>query len=299
MIPKLKILIPKTIEEACGFLNGADGNIRIIAGGTDIIPGFHIDSPRFKNIETLIDINHVNELKTVEINSDEISIGAAITFSEIISNQKLYEYCQLLIKASKTIGSRQIRNRATLTGNFINNAPCADSVAPLLIYDALVKIKSQISERVIKLEELLLKPYKTQLQADEIVTKIIIKIPSSKMSGDFYKLGRRRAVAISRISLAVLMEVENKIITQMRIASGAVTPIGIRLRDIEEFAKGKIICNKTFKDISILLGEKILEISGLRWSSEYKIPVVQQMCYQMLKGIDIREYRQSRLNETS
>jgi len=286
MIPRLKILIPKTIEEACGFLNGANGNAKIIAGGTDIIPGFHIDSPRFKNIETLIDIHHINELKTVEISSDEISIGAAVTFSEIISNQLLSEHCPLLVKASKTIGSIQIRNRATLAGNFVNNAPCADSVAPLLVYDAAVKIKSQISGRAIKLEKLLLKPYKTQLQHDELVTGIAIKIPSEKMKGDFYKLGRRRAVAISRISLAVLMETENETIKQMKIASGAVTPIGIRLRDVEEFAKGKLINDKAFKEIALKLGEKILEVSGLRWTSEYKIPVAQQMCYQLLKGIE-------------
>jgi xanthine dehydrogenase FAD-binding subunit len=286
MIPKLEILLPKTIEEACSFL--VNNKFKIIAGGTDIVPGFHIDSPRFKDIETLIDINGINELKEIKINSDKISIGAAVTFSEIISNEILNKYCQLLVKASKTIGSRQIRNRATIAGNFINNAPCADSVAPLLVYDASVKIKSKTSERIIKLDDLLLKPYKTQLQPDELVSEIILPISSHSLKGDFYKLGRRRAVSISRISLAVLMEVEDKIIKQMKIASGAVTPIGKRLSDIEDFAQGKICCDKTFKEIAVKLGERILEVSGLRWSSEYKIPVIQQMCYQLLKGIEHR-----------
>jgi len=193
-----------------------------------------------------------------------------------------------LVKASKTLGSRQIRNRATIAGNFINNAPCADSVAPLLVYDASVEIKSKTSERIIKLNDLLLKPYKTQLQRNELATKIILPIPSKKLKGDFYKLGRRRAVSISRISLAVLLEVEDKIIKQMKIASGAVTPIGKRLSDVEEYANGKICCDKTFKEIAVKLGERILDVSGLRWSSEYKIPVVQQMCYQLLKGIEHR-----------
>jgi len=74
----------------------------------------------------------------------------------------------------------------------------------------------------------------------------------------------------------------------MRIASGAVTPIGKRLSDVEEYANGKICSDKTFKEIAVKLGEKILDVSGLRWSSEYKIPVVQQMCYQLLKGIEHR-----------
>jgi xanthine dehydrogenase FAD-binding subunit len=288
MIPKLKILLPKTIEEACGFLNNNNSNAKIIGGGTDIVPGFHIDAPRFKDIEILIDISGIKELKEMEISSDEISIGSAVTFSEIISSPILNKYCPLLVKASKTLGSRQIRNRATIAGNFINNAPCADSVAPFLVYEASVKIKSKSSERIIKLDELLLKPYKTQLQPDELIAEIILPIPSNSLKGDFYKLGRRRAVSISRISLAVLLEADDKIIKQMKIASGAVIPIGKRLPDVEEYANGKICGDKAFKEIAIKLGERILDVSGLRWSSEYKIPVVQQMCYQLLKGIERR-----------
>jgi CO/xanthine dehydrogenase FAD-binding subunit len=86
--------------------------------------------------------------------------------------------------------------------------------------------------------------------------------------------------------LAILLDVNNGLINEMRIASGAVTPIGTRFYDIEEFFKGRIIDDETMKEIAIKLGKRILEVSGVRWSSEYKIPVVQQVCYQLIKGIE-------------
>lgn len=286
MIPVKEILLPKTVDEVCRLLQNNNGLSKIIAGGTDIIPGFHIDSPRFENIERLIDINNVNELKSVSIVDGNIIIGSAITFSEILANPLLNEKLPLLVKSSKTIGSAQIRNRATLGGNFINNAPCADSVAPLLVYDAEIKIKSFTAEKIMKLQDFLVKPYGTRLKPDEIVVQVIVPVPSDKFKGDFYKLGRRRAVSISRISLAILLDVNNGLINEMRIASGAVTPIGTRFYDVEEFFKGRIIDDETMKEIAIKLGERILEVSGVRWSSEYKIPVVQQVCYQLIKGIE-------------
>lgn len=282
MIPVREILLPKSVDEVCRLLQNNNGSSQIIAGGTDIIPGFHIESPRFTSIERLIDINIIDELKTVSVRDDYISIGSAITFSEIISNPILNDKLPLLVKASKTIGSTQIRNRATLSGNFINNAPCADSVAPLLVYDAKIKIKSFTSEKIMKLQDFLVKPYGTRLKPDEIVTQISIPIPSEKLKGDFYKLGRRRAVSISRISLAALLALHDGIINELRIASGAVTPIGTRFYDVEQFAKGKVLNDESMKNIAIRLGERILDISGVRWSSEYKIPVVQQMCYVLL-----------------
>ncbi len=286
MIPVKEILLPGSLNELCRLLHNNIGSSKIIAGGTDIVPGFHIESPRFTRIEKLIDLNRIVELKEIHVKDNFISIGSAVTFSEIISNDLLNEKIPLLVKASKTIGSTQIRNRATLGGNFINNAPCADSVAPLLVYDAEIKIKSYTAEKIIKLQDFLVKPYETRLKPDEIVTHVLIPIHKLNYIGDFYKLGRRRSVSISRISLAVLLYLREGTIDDVKIASGAVTPIGTRFYDIEEFARGKMLNDESAKEIAIKLGEKILQISGVRWSSEYKIPVVQQVCYHLLKKLE-------------
>ncbi|HEX9973436.1 MAG TPA: xanthine dehydrogenase family protein subunit M [bacterium] len=285
MIPDFNFIRPENIEDALGFLAENNDRARIIAGGTDIIPGFQQGSARFQHIKKLIDVSQLEELKTIEKQDQNIIIGAGVTFSELMKSQLIREHFPILAKAASSVGSVQIRNRATIAGNFINNAPCADSVPPLLVYNAKIKALSSKSEREISLEHLLAKAYQTNLKPDELVTQIILPIPSREYRGDFYKLGRRRGVAISRITLALLLKIENAVIEDIRIASGAVTPIGTRFSELEQFCNGKPIKGDLFKILAQKLGERILEITGLRWSSAYKLPVVQQMFFQLISNI--------------
>jgi len=285
MIPEIKYIRPATVEEALHLLESSNGEVRLIAGGTDIIPGFQQESKRFAGIKTLIDTKSIKALSRIESEKDALKIGAACTFSEIQNDQQVSEYFPLLTKAASTVGSLQIRNLATMTGNFVNNAPCADSVAPLLVYNTKIEIQSKTGIREIALEDFLIAPYKNQLQAGEIVTNIIIPKPSQNVKGKFYKLGRRRGVAISRISLAVLAEIDNNDIKDMRIASGAVTPIGKRFHKLEDAVKGKTVSDELLKEMAIEMGNQILNDTGLRWSSAYKLPVVQQKLYHLLTEI--------------
>jgi len=285
MIPEIKYIHPATMEEALNLLESSNGEARLIAGGTDIIPGFQQESKRFTGIKTLIDTKSIKDLSRIESEKDFLIIGAACTFSKIQNNQQVSEFFPLLTKAASTVGSLQIRNLATMTGNFVNNAPCADSVAPLLVYNAKIEIQSKKETKEIALEDFLIAPYKNQLQAREIVTKIIIPKPLSKARGDFYKLGRRRGVAISRISLAVLAEIDNEVIKELRIASGAVTPIGKRFHKLENAVKNKTVSDELLKEMAIEMGNQILKDTGLRWSSAYKLPVVQQKLYHLLTEI--------------
>jgi len=284
-MPSIEILTPQSLNEVLGILSNNDKVLKIIAGGTDVVTGLKQESKRFINTEVLVDINRIAEVKGIEQRNGKISIGAASTFTEIYNNQIVSKELPILKKTVATIGSLQIRNRATIAGNFVNNAPCADTVPALLVYNTTIEIESINSKREISLQDFLQGPYKTQLKKDEIVTRINIPVPPKTFVGDFYKLGRRQAVAISRITLAVLMELNENKINEIRIASGAVTPIGTRFPKLEKFAKGNEMNDNFLKTLASKMGEEIIKLTGLRWSSEYKLPVVQQMFYQMLSVI--------------
>jgi len=114
---------------------------------------------------------------------------------------------------------------------------------------------------------------------------VVLPVPGYVYRGDFYKLGRRRGVAISRISLALLLDIQNSVIRDIRIASGAVTPIGKRFKQLENSAQGKKVTTELFQQLAQELGQQILDITGLRWSTGYKLPVVQQMFYQLLENV--------------
>lgn len=296
MIPDLEILSPGSVKEVVDILSKSNTGIRLLAGGTDIIPGFQIDSKRFRGIEGLIDLAGVDELKTISESNDKVTIGAACSFTEISRNKIVTDNFPILSEAANAIGNPQIRNRATIAGNFINNAPCADSVPPLLVYDALLEKISNEGKQRTSLEETLLVPYQTSVKQNEVVTKIILPKRRKNYYGTFYKLGRRKGVAISRITLALLLLVEDDKIKDLKIASGAVTPIGMRLRELEESCIGKSPGKQLFEEVSRNLGKKILDVTGLRWSSHYKVKVVQQMLYQLLEKLYL-EFKEAEIEK--
>ncbi len=285
MIPQFEFIRPQNIQETISVLAQYKSDARLIAGGTDIMPGFRQESARFKEIKVMVDIHHLEELKTIEKNQSHLLIGAGVTFSQLAIHPDVNLWFPVLVKAALGVGSVQIRNRATLAGNFVNNAPCADTVPPLLVYEAVIRIASQDKKREMLLADFLLSPYHTQLLPDEMVTHILLPIPAANLRGDFFKLGRRRAVAISRISLALVADIRDGVFHELKLASGAITPIGKRFENIEQLARTKEAKTETYKKLAKELGKEILELTGLRWSTPYKLPVVQQAFYQLLESV--------------
>jgi xanthine dehydrogenase FAD-binding subunit len=281
MIPRCDFMRPSSLQEALAVLDQHRHAV-VLAGGTDVIPGMQQGDQRFAAAELLLDIHHLSELREIAETKSGLHIGAAVTFSELAVSSLVQTKFPLLAQAAASIGSVQIRNRATIAGNFVNNAACADSVPPLLIYDARVRIRSALGERDAALTEFLLKPNRTALQSGELVTGILLPELPKHYRGSFRKLGRRRGIAISRITLAVLLDQPGEQVRNLRIASGAVTPIGVRFRDLEARAKGKTANDPLWAELAQELGAAVLEKTGLRWSSPYKLPVVQQLFFGLL-----------------
>lgn len=282
MIPQIEFIRPRSLTEALTVLDKNPEPVTVLAGGTDVIPGMQQEDARFCSARVLLDVHHLPELRTVLKTTEGLRIGAAVTFSEIASDPRIVAEFPLLAQAAASIGSVQIRNRATLAGNFVNNAACADSVPPLLVYNAQVHVQSAKGERLVPLTEFLLSPNRTALQENELVTDIQIPVLPSGYAGRFYKLGRRRGIAISRITLTVLLKLNHNAIEDIRIASGAVTPIGARFSELEARIRGQKITDDLWASVAQDLGKAVLERTGLRWSSPYKLPVVQQMFFGLL-----------------
>jgi xanthine dehydrogenase FAD-binding subunit len=279
MIPRVEYLRPGALPEALELLRQYGGGMTILAGGTDVIPGMQQEDPRFVATRALLDLGALNELR--DITADGM-IGAAATFTDVVRSDIIRRKFPLLSAAAATVGSVQIRNRATVVGNFVNNAACADSVPPLLVYDAQVLLRSHAGERVLPLVDFLLAPNETARRPDELVTGVRLAAPPAGYVGRFYKLGRRRGIAISRITLAVLLESAGGRISGLRVAAGAVNPIGTRFPDLERTFVGQPATDQSWMELARQLGQAVIDRTGVRWSSAYKVPVLQQSLFGLL-----------------
>nr|WP_300002642.1 FAD binding domain-containing protein [Tissierella sp.] len=266
-----EVFNPESIEEVLELLNKYGDKAKIIAGGTDVI--IELKNEKI-NPDVLIDIFKIKDLKKIEEKDGMITIGACVSFTQVVESDLFKTNLIGFNKACRLVGSPQIRNKGTIGGNIVNKAAAADSVPPLMCLDAILTIESLNDKREISLEEY----YNTPLKNGELLTYIKFNKPNGDVSLSFAKLGLRKALAISRLTNSVMIEFdEDNKVKDVKVASGALGRTPVRERTVEKYLLGK--------DINDQVIEQATEV--LRSSAEER-----------LKGRSTFPYKSSAINTT-
>jgi CO/xanthine dehydrogenase FAD-binding subunit len=282
MIPPFDYKIPKTIEEACDLLWKSEGKAKIIAGGTDLVIGLrngdHAPS-------VIIDITRIKGLRKIEEMNGTLSIGATVTHSEISSSSLVRKYGKVLSDAASEIGSPQIRNLGTIGGNIVNASPAADTLPPLMVLNAMGRVASKEGMKDVPLIHLFHGPYQTNLKPHELLVQIIFPKLHPELRSSFVRLARREALAIARMSMAVILKIEKNRIEDIRISVGSVTPTPQRMTETEAFLKGKSPHGELLEKASFKISEAMTQQSGIRPSTSYKRPVVEALFIRAMRKV--------------
>jgi len=181
----------------------------------------------------VVDISGLDELKGVIRDAQHIRIGGLTTWTEIIKTP-LPRCFDALKLAAREIGGIQIQNRGTVAGNLCNASPAADSVPPLLALDAEVELVSHTGPRRIQLAEFIVGNRRTQLQAGEILSQVLIPRALENAASTFLKLGARRYLVISIAMVAVVIEKDQAArVRQARVSVGSCSVVARRLIELE------------------------------------------------------------------
>ena len=268
---ELPVLVPQNLEEALKMRK--KNPFDLYAGGTDKV----IEMSKSHETKGLIYIGGLKELHGISKTDDMLKIRACTTFTEILKNEDVIEHFPLLKKACSLIGSTQVRNSGTIGGNICNAASCADSIPPLLAYNARVELKSNDGVREMMLEDFVTGSYSTALADDEILTAVFVPVNFDGYMTHYEQLGRRNAVNITRMSLSVLMDIEGDKMNDIIISAGSLINKPARLKYLEEHLRGKQFSDELLQEAVELLDADLQEKIGGRWSGKYKIPVFKSM----------------------
>ena len=278
-----EFLTTQKIEEALNYLDKFT-KVHILAGGTDLLVNLYKESPRLPDFDYLLDISNIPELKIINLVNNFIEIGPLVTHSGLIGEPLIKNNFPVLMEAACTIGSTQIRNRGTIGGNIVNASPAADLLPPLIALRAEVELTSRKGKRILPLQEFLAGPYKTTLQASELLTKIKIPLLGDHYYTDFQKIGRRKALSIARLSLALVTKIEKEGIFQdTRVAPGSATPYPQSLPETEKAVNGQSIFHIDLEEIGKITSKEMVSITGERWSTPYKKPTIAVLIKRALK----------------
>lgn len=223
-------LRPRTLSEAVEALEWPGA--RILAGGTDFYPALG-DRPVACPV---VDITAVPELTGITVTDRKIRIAGGTTWSEVVATP-LPRCFDALKAAAREVGSVQIQNRGTIAGNLCNASPAADGVPPLVALDAEVELVSRAGRRRVPLAAFITGNRRTVRQDGEILASVIVP---RRIEGPscFLKLGARRYLVISIAMVAVILESENGMVRQARVAVGACSAVAQRLGGLEQALAG-------------------------------------------------------------
>jgi len=255
---------------------------RILAGGTDIVP--RMRQGKF-SAPILVDTSGVKAMRFIEDQGSEIVLGALTTHQEAADSPLLQNINPALVTAAESIGCQQTRCRGTLGGNIANASPAADTLPPLLIFDATLLLQSLKGERRIPLEEFLLGPGQTDLLDGEFIHSISFKPMIGSWGAAFIKVGKRSGMAISVANTAVAVELNDKgKISDIRIALGSVAPKVICCRKIEQTLLGKEPGPALMKEIHKACQEEISPITDIRSTAEYREHAAEVIIHRALES---------------
>lgn len=273
-IPEFEYHAPVTLEGALVLLSDLD-KAKPIIGGTDLITALRQAecSPSH-----LVDLNRIPELNYIKEADGYIKIGATTTHSQVESHH-LTKEIPALYDAVSRIGSPQIRNRGTITGNIVNASPAADTACPLIIHDTELEIKSIDNEYIMPIEELFTGPKINCLEPGELVTEIRVPAPPENSSSAYLRIGRRKSFTLSVVSAAAYIQMEENICVDAGFAFGSVAMTPLRVPEVEEMLEDREITMENIEEVSEAVKEYVTPITDVRGTAEYR----RDMCPVLLR----------------
>jgi CO/xanthine dehydrogenase FAD-binding subunit len=272
----------KTLEEAWGSAARYPEEARFLAGGTDLLVQLKKGTIR---TPLLISLKGVRHLNGVTIIGDSFQIGPLTAVDELIRSEALKRRNPLLVLAAVQMGSRQIRNMATVGGNLCNASPAGDLSTALLCLDTEVKIEGPGGARSEKLVDFFKGPGRTSLQPSEILTGILVPSTDKNWHWSYQKLGVRRAMEIGIVNVALGLNLDREICREARIALGSVAPTPIRARKAEKLMEGKRFSPELIKEVAEVSARESGPIDDLRASGAYRREMVINLVRRGLRAL--------------
>ncbi len=225
----MEFLQPRSLAEAVKAKAEFPGAVPI-AGGTDVMVEINFDVRR---PQALLDLTRVPELTAWELADGMVRLGAGVTYAQVIA--ELGGLLPGLAMAARTVGSPQIRNRGTVGGNLGAASPAGDCHPVLLAAGAAVQAASVRGSRLIPAAEFFLGPKRSALEADELITAVLI--PPARGPQQFAKIGTRNAMVIAVCAFALELRAAER---SVGTGIGSAGPTPLRAPDAEAFLAGAL-----------------------------------------------------------
>ncbi|HET9304549.1 MAG TPA: FAD binding domain-containing protein [Candidatus Sulfotelmatobacter sp.] len=312
-LPQFKLLRPRTIEEAVGYLDLHSGNVRVLAGGTDLIPSMR---QKLFEPEYVLDLRSISAMRGIKPTAKGVvEIGALTSLREIERSDFLRQHYPVLTEAAATVASPVLRNMGTIGGNICLDTRClwynqsltwrkgcgfcikkdgdlchvapggtkcwaafsGDTPPALLCLHAEIEIASAGGTRRIRLNDFYtgLGDIYRKLQPNELVTRVFLPASSADYRGVYRKLRVRGSIDYPLAGVAVVMKRSNGHVADARIGITAVNPAPLLVKGVSDLLAGKAVNEALAEAVGDLAAKMSKPLTTSALTPEYRREMIR------------------------
>jgi carbon-monoxide dehydrogenase medium subunit len=275
---RFEYLAPTSVEEVIAALGEREG-AKVMAGGQSLIPVLKL---RVASVDTVVDVNRVAGLDTLEEADGELRIGALVRHAEAERSSLLRKRYGLLGATARLVADPLVRNRGTICGSLAHSDPQGDWGSAMLAARGSVVARGPDGERTIPVDELSLGPFMTTLKPDEVITEVRVPDPGPRTGGTYLKL-ERKVGDFATAGVAVQVTLDNGNVGEVGIGLTGVGPTNLRASAAEDALRGQVPNEQAIREAAALAAAAAHPQSDNRGTAEYKRNVVRVFCERGLR----------------
>jgi xanthine dehydrogenase FAD-binding subunit len=218
----LKYARASSVDEAVQLLRDGGPTARVLAGGTDIIV---LARERRRKVELFVDIKHITETMALSYDaSNGLTVGSATPLYRIYGDKDVQRHYPALAQASHVIGGTAIQGRASLGGNLANSGPAGDSIPAMMALNGTALVAGPNGRREVAIDQFCTGPGQNVLEPGEFIVSLHFPHPAAHSGSAWERFIPRNEMDIAVANSATYLVLNGNVVTEARIALGAVGP---------------------------------------------------------------------------
>lgn len=266
---------PASLEEACEVLADTARDAKVLAGGQSLVPLLNF---RLARPDVLVDLNPLQELQGLCVESGELRVGAMTRLVELERSPAVRDGWQLVAEALPQVAHTPIRNRGTFGGGQAHADAAAELCAVSLALDArMVARRRGAPEREVAADDFFRGPYATALEPDEVLVEVRVPPPPSGAGWAFEEVARRRG-DFALVGVAALLSVgPGSEVREARLAYASMGPRPLRAHQAEAALRGQPANEETFRTAAEAAVHELDPGTDLQATREYRVHVAKAL----------------------
>jgi carbon-monoxide dehydrogenase medium subunit len=274
---------PESVAEAVEILSRQEGDTRIIAGGTALVPTMRLG---LVTPDRIVSLHRIPGLSEIGVHKGALEIGAMASLAGLARHGALRVGWPLIAQAAGRVATPAIRSTATLGGNLCYAEAASDPAPALLCLDSQVRVADSVGERVVPIAEFFTGFYETAIAPGEVLIGVKVPAAPPDARSGYVKFCPRSAEDKPLIGVAALLVLDaSERVGEIRIALGGAAPTPMRARGAEAAVRSQELSDHAIRAAADAAAAEAEPLSDLMGSADYRREMIRVWVRRLLTAL--------------